>query len=102
MNRIGTIAATAIAAVSLTAAGLAVAQPAEAAGTCGSASLSVNGARTSATVKNPCGNLSGRYQIVAFNGKNQTTGTATFTVAPGQSATWNKGSYSDGYYVNIL
>ncbi|MEY9952771.1 hypothetical protein [Leifsonia sp. EB34] len=102
MNRFAKIAATAATAIALTGAGLVVAVPAEAAGTCGSVSLSVNSARTSATVKNPCGNLAGRYQIVAFNAKNQTTGTATFTVAPGQAATWNKGSYSDGYYVNIL
>ncbi len=46
--------------------------------------------------------LAGRYQIVSFNGNNQTTGSATFTVAPGASATWNRGIASDGYYVNIL
>ncbi|UAJ79852.1 hypothetical protein IT072_01875 [Leifsonia sp. ZF2019] len=96
------LASAALTIAALTGVGLAAAAPAQAAGTCTKVNLSVNASRTAATVKNPCTNLSGRYQIVSFNAKNQTTGSATFTVAPGGSATWNKGSASDGYYVNIL
>lgn len=102
MNRMLRATASVAAALALAAASIAAAHPASAAGTCTKATLSTNAARTAATVKNPCTNLSGRYQIVSINAKNQATGSATFSVAPGGSATWVKGSYADGYYVNIL
>lgn len=102
MNKLLRTVAAVSAVLALSTAAVATAQPANAAGTCTKVTLSTNAARTAATVKNPCTNLVGRYQIVSINSKNQSTGSATFSVAPGGSATWFKGSYADGYYVNIL
>ncbi|WP_285114596.1 hypothetical protein [Leifsonia sp. fls2-241-R2A-40a] len=102
MSRFTTPVSIAIASAVVGGSLLIAAAPAQAAGTCTKVTLTVNAARTAATAKNPCTNLSGRYQIVSFNSKNQTTGSVTLVVAPGGSATWTKGSYADGYYVNIL